>query len=116
VPCPPPPAATDDVLVVPVLVVPLLVVPLLVELVVPDPLDPVVAEPAAVVELVEPALPVLLPDFGTEFVSSPEQAPKHALKTPIASAPRANHFLPCRSLIMTSRKRHAFPCARRTRN
>jgi hypothetical protein len=103
VPCPPaPPAVVDE---------------LLEELLVPDPPDPVVVEPAVVdVEPVTPALPLVLPDFGTEFVSPSAHAPKHAPKTPIANAPKANHFPPRPSLIMTSRKRRAFPFARHARN
>jgi hypothetical protein len=58
----------------------------------------------------------LLPDFGTEFVSSSAHAPNHALEIPMANAPKANHFPPRRSFIMTSRERCAFPCAQRARN
>jgi len=82
-----------------------------------DPPEPVVVELVPVgVEPVAPALPPLLPDFGTEFVSSSAHAPKHAPKTPIANAPKANHFPPRPLFIMSSRDVARFPARDDARN
>jgi hypothetical protein len=91
-----------------------LVVDALVELLVEPPV-PLVVEVALVdvvlVEVeVDPPVPAAPPRFvfGTEFVSSPEHAPKHALDTPIANTPQARQLLrPSRIIILSKASRGA---------
>jgi hypothetical protein len=112
VPWPPAPPEEDDVLVVDALVELLVEPP-------PTPLDVDVAlVDAVLVDVdIEPPVPAAPPrfGFGTELVSSPEHAPKHALDTPIANAPQAHQRLrPSRIITLSKASRGARRDARGT--